>query len=70
MNKEKTIQNCKNKIVMLKRKLSQSDYMAIKFAEGVLSEEEYADTKVLRNQCRLEINTLEEKIQALKEIEQ
>ncbi|MBQ8406580.1 MAG: hypothetical protein IJY38_01560 [Clostridia bacterium] len=70
MVNEKIIRKYKNKIVLLKLKLAKTDYQAIKYAEGVLSEEEYADTKALRNQWRLEINTLEEKIQALKETEQ
>ena len=47
------------KIVDLKFKLRDSDYQAIKFAEGELSAAEYAPTKVQRQAWRNEINRLE-----------
>lgn len=43
----------------LKGKLYNTDYKAIKFAEGELSAEEYAETKEQRRQWRQEINKLE-----------
>lgn len=43
----------------LKSKLSATDYKAIKYAEGVLSEEEYAETKAQRQAWRERINELE-----------
>ncbi len=48
-----------SKIAALKAKLSATDYKAIKYAEGLLSEEEYAETKALRQAWRYEINALE-----------
>ena len=55
MVKEETIL----KIEELKYKLLQTDYQAIKYAEGELTEEEYAPIKEQRRQWRAEINELE-----------
>ena len=44
----------------LKIKLAATDYQAIKYAEGVLSEEEYTDMKAQRQLWRDRINELEE----------
>lgn len=46
-------------IAVLKAKLADSDYKAIKFAEGWLSEEEYAPIKAERQALRDEINLLQ-----------
>lgn len=54
MNKETYFQ-----IQSLKIKLKNTDYQAIKYAEGQLSESEYAPIKVQRQQWRDEINRLE-----------
>lgn len=51
--------NAKKCIAELKAKLSATDYMAIKYAEGELSAEEYATTKASRVAWRKEINELE-----------
>ena len=48
-----------NRINELKRLLKESDYQAIKFAEGQLSAEEYEPTKLQRQSWRAEINLLE-----------
>ena len=42
-------------IEYLKQRLSETDYKAIKYAEGVLSETEYAQTKADRQNWRDEI---------------
>lgn len=47
------------RIIQLKQLLSDTDYQAIKYAEGVLTEEEYADMKAQRIAWRKEINELE-----------
>lgn len=47
------------RILGLKQQLLQTDYKAIKYAEGWLSEEEYAETKAERQIIRNEINRLE-----------
>lgn len=54
------------KIIELKRKLRETDYKAIKYAEGELSAEEYAETKAQRRAWRAEINQLEAEIAELK----
>ena len=47
-------------IEILKHKLQESDYKAIKYAEGILTEEEYAPIKAERQALRDEINRLEQ----------
>ena len=51
-----------NKIKELKKKLSDTDYQAIKYAEGQLTEREYSETKAQRQAWRNEINELEEQL--------
>lgn len=51
------------KIIGLKQKLQESDYKAIKYAEGLLTEEEYAPIKAERQAMRDEINRLEAELQ-------
>ena len=46
-------------IAVLKAKLSETDYQAIKYAEGFISEADYAETKALRQSWRDRINELE-----------
>lgn len=55
------------RIAALKSYLSATDYQAIKFAEGELSAEDYADMKTQRAEWRAEINQLEEKLNSLGE---
>lgn len=50
------------RIKELKRNLSNTDYKAIKFAEGQISIEEYEPIKLQRQLWRDEINELEKKI--------
>ena len=50
-------------IYELKQKLTQTDYKAIKYSEGLLTDEEYAEVKAQRQEWRTEINKLEEKLQ-------
>lgn len=47
-----------NRIDELKSLLASTDYKAIKYAEGELMAEEYAETKLQRRAWRLEINSL------------
>ena len=46
-------------IISLKLQLSDTDYKAIKYAEGWISEEEYAPIKAERQKIRDKINELE-----------
>lgn len=50
-------------ITELKSALFTTDYKALKYAEGFLSEAEYAETKTQRQAWRDEINALEAKLQ-------
>lgn len=52
-------QNAQREIFELKSKLRDSDYKAIKFAEGELTSEEYAPVKAERRAWRAKINELE-----------
>lgn len=52
----------KIKIFELKLKLKQTDYQAIKYVEGQLTEEEYAPIKAQRQKWRDEINLLESEV--------
>ena len=63
---ERQIQNLKKQIQELKQHLNATDYQAIKYAEGQLSEEEYAEMKIQRQSWRNEINILEKQIEELK----
>lgn len=58
ITEEQKIKN--TKIAELKYKLIETDYQAIKYAEGQLSEEEYAPIKAQRQAWRDEINLLEQ----------
>lgn len=48
------------RIAQLKQCLVESDYKALKFADGVLSEKEYAPVRAERQAWRDEINKIEE----------
>lgn len=50
-------------IVELKKHLADTDYQAIKFAEGELSAEDYAPVKAQRQQWRARINELEAELE-------
>lgn len=55
-------QEKQNRISELKSLLSSTDYQAIKYAEGLISEEEYSSIKSQRQLWRDEINELEEEL--------
>lgn len=50
----------KDRIAFLKSELAKTDYQTLKYAEGLISEEEYAPIKAQRQAYRDEINELEE----------
>ncbi len=54
--------NATARIAELKKLLCDTDYKAIKYAEGVTSAEDYAPIKALRQSYRNEINELEKVI--------
>lgn len=51
-------------IAGLKQNLADTDYKAIKYAEGFISDEDYAEMKAQRQAWRDEINRLESEEQA------
>ena len=53
----------KLQIISLKQQLQSTDYKAIKYAEGWLTEEEFAPIKAERQAIRDEINRLEAELQ-------
>lgn len=58
------IKEYQGKITSLKIKLQNTDYQAIKFAEGELSEEEYAPVREQRRAWRMQINELESELKS------
>lgn len=52
-----------DRISKLKSLLNQTDYQAIKYAEGHITEEEYASIKAQRQEWRNEINSLEQQLE-------
>lgn len=63
------IKEINDRISELKRLLFDSDYRAIKYAEGEYTEEQYAPYKELRRSYRQEINQLEEELENLEKAE-
>ena len=60
--KELEKRNAIKRINELRMLLNESDYKAIKYAEGLISEEDYQPIKELRQSYREEINELEKLI--------
>ena len=54
------IQKVQGEINAYRQILANTDYLAIKYAEGELSESEYHDTKAKRRECRDRIHELED----------
>ena len=52
-------QLAERKIAKLKEMLADTDYQAIKFAEGIIAESEYAPMRAERQEWRAEINYLQ-----------
>lgn len=53
------IQDINTEINVLKKRLFDTDYKAIKYSEGWLTDEEYAEVKAQREEWRKRINELE-----------
>ena len=62
LQRQAEIDEIQRKIDETKAKLSQTDYQAIKYAEGFISETDYAPMKALRQAYRDEINRLESEL--------
>ncbi len=65
MNEEK--RRIEAEITALKNLLEQTDYKALKHADGALTDEEYAPTEKSRQEYRARINELEEQLAGVDE---
>lgn len=61
------IEGIQSEISALKQLLANSDYQALKHADGELSDEEYAEMKEKRQQWRDRINELQAQQQSLED---
>ena len=59
------VEQYQSEIVELKKYLSDTDYKAIKFAEGEITESDYQEVKSQRHDARVRINELESLIEEL-----
>lgn len=59
MEKQRVIAEKKARMEAIKVELQQTDYKAIKYAEGCYTDAEYAPTKLMRDNLRSEYNELE-----------
>lgn len=57
-----TVDEKQGEINALRQLLSNSDYMAIKYSEGLISDDDYAATRAERQGYRDRINALQEDI--------
>ena len=64
--KEIQLFHLKMEIEGLKKNLKRTDYQAIKFAEGLITEIDYAAIKSQRQAWRDKINQLQEQLKSLK----
>ena len=62
---EKLIEQYQSEIIELKKYLVDTDYKAIKFAEGEITESDYQEVKSQRHDARVRINELESLIEEL-----
>ena len=61
----KNREEIESEICALKQLLSATDYKALKHADGVISDDEYEETRQLRIEYREKINILEEELKNL-----
>ena len=59
------VEQYQSEIVELKKYLSDTDYKAIKYAEGEITESDYQEVKAQRHDARVRINELESLIEQL-----
>ena len=59
------IEQYQSEIIELKKYLSDTDYKAIKYAEGEITESDYQEVKSQRHDARVRINELEARIEEL-----
>lgn len=61
------VEQVNSEITALKQLLTNSDYKTLKYSEGLISDIEYAETKLYRENLRAQINQLEEELATLDE---
>ena len=59
------VEQYQSEIIELKKYLSDTDYKAIKYAEGEITESDYQEVKAQRHDARVRINELESLIEQL-----
>ena len=59
------VEQYQSEIIELKKYLSDTDYKAIKYAEGEITESDYQEVKSQRHDARVRINELESLIEQL-----
>ena len=64
---ERTRDDIQAEINAMKILLNQTDYKALKHADGVISDAEYAETAAQRNDWRQRINDLEAELEGVEE---
>ena len=62
---EERISVIEGEINALKQLLANTDYKALKYAEGLITDEEYKETLELRKSYRYKINKYEEELKEL-----
>lgn len=61
------VEQINGEILALKQLLTNSDYKALKYSEGLITDIEYAETKAYRENLRAQINQLEAELETLDE---
>lgn len=61
------VEQINSEITGLKQLLTNSDYKTLKYSEGLISDIEYAEIKLYRENLRAQINQLEEELETLNE---
>ena len=56
------LEELNTELIQLRHKLSETDYLAIKFAEGEMTEEEFAPHREERRNWRARINEIEKEL--------
>ena len=64
-----TREEIQTEINTCKQLLTQTDYRCLKYAEGALTEEEFAPTHAQRQEWRERINELEEQLEEFEQFE-
>ena len=62
-----TREDMEGRLNALHQLLCNTDYKAIKHSEGVITEDDYAETKAQRQAWRVEINELEARLAEMEE---